>query len=884
MQPRGQRFAPVGVLALLLMASWVAVAAGPVAAVEGRDTSLRADRSSQTVEAGESAEYTITVTYSGEGGTVTVSCANDPAQGSSCNLQGPTGSGSQISLVFTEDDSQEVTLTVATTTFIEDGEDIVTTVTASDGVPPETSDIEVTTRVTGGTGGNLWGVSLSTPILDKTWAPGQTEVEWVITVKNTGQQAATITVDISDDRCGVLELEFDPNTQQTFPNVAADDEETFDLTIDVPAGTEAGRFCLHLEAAVQGDVSGNATDELDIQLTVPEVKSCEIDLSATTLTLDPDERERITATFSNDGNTDWTLRTAVTPAGRSSWVAWPDGTSGLLPYDDNGEGELEKRLDITPDDSVEAGEEVRITIEGRDGSTVACSEEIRIIVGQSHAASASLSPGSLSSVQPGTTATAQLRVANQGNGGETLKISASGAPEGWSVRLSPTQVTLIGRHSNPADQRATNVEVNVSVPNGAFATETVRIQLTVASTTGRTYAMANLSISVAEVHDLDSSLQVESQYGRPNSVVKFPLIVNNPGNVQDTYALRVVSQGASPEWQVSFQNESGGQIFNVEVPPRDGRTVYVAVRIDGEEELDTNRITIRVSNMADGALQQEHEVTAVYSDRTFSVSLLLESPGDAGPSADAVTLPPGGRTVYDLVITNTGDQADEAIIWAEGLSSFVSVTISVDGVVLDDGAISLNQSETRQVRVEISVSDNAPDGSGGSLLIKAASQRNTAEPGIVTLTMNLRTLHDLELRVVDGDTTERITYPANARFKVEIVNLGNVEEVIQLSTSDGVRGWQILLDVEEIELAPGTSQVVVVVVQPPFSTTVKETFDFTFSAEPDGESRIGARHLDLSVEGEPAPGGPLPAPSAALALLVVLLAGLVAAGRGRVDE
>ena len=93
--------------------------------------------------------------------------------------------------------------------------------------------------------------------------------------------------------------------------------------------------------------------------------------------------------------------------------------------------------------------------------------------------------------------------------------------------------------------------------------------------------------------------------------------------------------------------------------PQSTTTVYLVVSIDGEEELESSRLTVRVRNKddpnsqdADGDgipdNQREGQFLAVLSDRNFSMDLRLEGT-DTATSA-SVVLPPNGQETIGMWI------------------------------------------------------------------------------------------------------------------------------------------------------------------------------------------------------------------------------------------
>ena len=97
--------------------------------------------------------------------------------------------------------------------------------------------------------------------------------------------------------------------------------------------------------------------------------------------MEPGETGSLVATFSNEGNTDWSISVNFNGT-KSNWASVDGPSSGNLNYDD-GNGEKEFTIEITPDDSVEAGSTNKFFIEGKDGNQWKCREEVSVTVGQS---------------------------------------------------------------------------------------------------------------------------------------------------------------------------------------------------------------------------------------------------------------------------------------------------------------------------------------------------------------------------------------------------------------------------------------------------------------------------------------------------------------------
>ena len=190
-------------------------------------------------------------------------------------------------------------------------------------------------------------------------------------------------------------------------------------------------------------------------------------MSKSSVSVNPGDDTKITATYSNDGNAEWTVYASAVGS-KSSWVQVDGASSGLLPYED-GNGERAFDFIISPDDSVDAGSETVVAIVGKDNTgEVKCQADLRVIVGQSRGASISLATGLLSNIEPGSNKSTTITITNQGNGLDNLRVASSIAPTGWAVQLDASTVSVGSKHGN---EKTATVGVTVRVPANALAIE-----------------------------------------------------------------------------------------------------------------------------------------------------------------------------------------------------------------------------------------------------------------------------------------------------------------------------------------------------------------------------------------------------------------------------
>ena len=850
---RPQHVASVLLVSLLLF-SLVPAMANPVLADDsGRaaNISVSVSPSAQTVNPGETAEYTVRV-YNNGANTVSVNLA-------AANEQDCTGYSAAIGQIGQPIESGDYGETFLNVTLAQNAEgSCITTVTATGNeqvTPPDqpgepaTSTQDVETTAGDGAGSAVFGVDLTVESPNKQWS-GQSTVEWDVEVENTGrvQETVDLSVDpIGGSGCtsdGSLSINVEPS-QVTIDNESS---EWVTVTLQVPEGQASKKYCWEIEGVVTNDQNpnGSASDAEEFSLNVPELKECDLELSKSSLSLDPDETGTLVATFSNEGNTDWSVNVGFSGS-HSLWASVDGASSGMLPYN-NGNGEKEFTIEITPDDSVEANSQKTITIQGKDGGTPKCTADVTVTVGQSNGASMSLGNTALYNIQPGQDATTTLTVTNQGNGPDTFKVSASSPPVGWSVTLESTTITTQSKFSN---DKSGTIDVTISLPLDALATEEVTITFSVMPvSSGGAYDTQDLTITVKAVHGMSGGAPADDQTGRSDTTVRFPITVTNDGNIQDRFRFSVISQTAQPGWGKHFETEDGQVVTEIDIDARATAIMYLVVSIDGEEELESSRLTVRVTNLGDNNNgdenndgvpdnQLEFVFRAILSDRDFAMdAIILNSVDDLSRSAMLV-LPPGGSQSFNIKVINTGDMTDEAIFDFSGLSGTATRTLTFNGMVIDGPILvpkgwgAFNQStgtfyydgnspmisSTEDKAFEkivandlvdshipmqyyavivltIEVNSGAENGDGGLLEMVATSVSNAANrSGKITISLSVETVLDVEMSL-QGDIERNITFGeiGNApRFEVDLTNTGNVESEFKIFSSGGLRGWNVLL-------------------------------------------------------------------------------------------
>jgi len=844
----------LSVVALLLL-----VIVSPLAAAEA-DVSLTSDSPSKEASPGTPAEYTITVRNTGDE-DITVQLATSQEAG---GCQGYSSTIEQVSGVISPNSNEQVTLTVNVTEDSSDqtADDCETTVAATaspaePGTPgaPAQADVVVTTTKGEGSGNAAQGVELSTNQATKNYNGDDEEVEWEIVVKNTGQTQETISIEMDDSsscRSDGLEATVDP-TQVT---VNSDDEETVTVTVQVPDGeqTEAGSHCFITRATVTAPApppgTDAAQDNLSVTLNIPELHECEATLSPSSMTIAPGASQSGSFMLTNAGNSDWTVGFGKSGS-KANWVT-PEVSQRNLPYDD-GDGEATISFDVTPDDSIPAGETETIEIRALDGSSPRCSATLSITVGQSYGGTASLDSNYLNNVEPGTSQSTDLSISNQGNGADSFAIGHSPVPGGWTVSLSESSVSLPGKQSNG---NQVDITVDVFVPIDALADDVVTITFTVTSSGDSSVENTDtLQVSVAERHEVDGTVLSTDQTGRSDQTIDFPLTIHNNGNVQDSFRLRACDPNqpgscASPSWNTIYVDDSGNEITQISLSAGASQQVYLRVQIQSEDEGDYLQVQMKVNIVSAPSNEFTKTVTARVSNYDYMMQLILAEPQGA-PDSMTVTLPPGGQTTVALLFSDIGTSpyVEQALFTVEGMDSTISTTLTSDAEELVPGVYTMpDDSISYHANITLSVmgSDQSLNGEAGVVRVCAASMRNAAVPSCVDIVVTIATVHDVDVEI-EGGPIQNTTHPNFSDFLVTITNSGNIEEQIEITSTEGLRGWTIDIEQTDFLLEPGESATVRVRVKPPVEMMVEDEFEFTLIVTPES-APVAAQPVDMTVK------------------------------------
>jgi uncharacterized membrane protein len=876
------------------------------------EVSLNAMPMAQESDPGTTAEYTIVVNNDGSNDiTVTLSASNGAeCTGYSSTVEQPQGA-------IGAGESVDVMLYVNLSNQPSESCDTTVNAVATEGVDPTpgNADVTVTTTAGEGSGENTYGVELSTqhPI-EKTWNGNDEEVTWPVVVKNTGQFNESINLDVNsnteDGGFGCdnnnFQYEIDPNQV----SLDSGDEETVTVTVrGMDEAETALNACLIVDAVVTNAAPGtdeeNTTDELELELEIPEIKECSFSSSSISVDASPFVSQSARFTVNNDGNTDFPV--IVTTAGsKNSWVK---DIADLEDGNEHGDLELESTyifdVFVEPDNSVSAGTIHSITIRinekvGGSSGGVICSATLEVTVGIFRDGEIEF-VGTVPAIDPGSTGSAQMSITNLGNGpGNFNLLITADEPAGWSSTFYGGEYDI--SDIQVEEGQSITVYLNISVPLNALADEAVVYTVTLWSNwNGETFDEDMTAISVAERHGIDIGVTINTQSGKDGATISYPFTVTNDGNVADNYNLAVSknsctsSDGGNTDWDVRFFEDvpNGIEINVINIAAQTTTDLIVKVTIDGGEKSQC-RTTIQILNTADQInLQKTFNVTTTSSNLIFRMNAFFDNPGD-NPNQMEITQPPGGSVEFVFWIQNDGvfygnPQEDNAIITIRSIDGVThELYIDKNGIIYDgtesipvpmkyvlrdistgeyatdsEGAIlefldmddanttwlAGGLSETHeimlfalQVTITLNIDEDVEDGAGGTVYVDVRSEHNAEDVKTLEVVLEIETIHDLRIEIV-GEDTQNIEYPDNAYFELRIYNDGNTNEHVVVMISEGLRGWIPLVpDSDDSDFTLAPGDFRLIIIKvEPPESTLSDEFEFTVSVQPKDTSGMIGR-------------------------------------------
>ena len=143
------------------------------------------------------------------------------------------------------------------------------------------------------------------------------------------------------------------------------------------------------------------------------------------------------------------------------------------------------------------------------------------------------------------------------------------------------------------------------------------------------------------------------------------------------------------------------------------------------------------------------------------------------------------------------------------------------------------------------------------------------------LVVEIRSIHDLQIDMESSQKKES-SYPENAEFTIFVTNHGNIEEEVEVLTSDSLRGWTVDVLDDEFKLQPGKTHEVTVRVTPPSELISDDEYSFTVIVQPK-DMPVAGEPIDLTVESKVRTGALSGDAQTAIAIAIIMVGSIAVA-------
>ncbi|MEM2976172.1 MAG: hypothetical protein QXW06_00755 [Thermoplasmata archaeon] len=314
----------------------------------------------------------------------------------------------------------------------------------------------------------------------------------------------------------------------------------------------------------------DARDSLSLKAVVRRVSRISLNISPPVLHADPGTLVEFRVDALNTGNAPERVRLSASPGASLSVEEAP-----LEPWES-----FDSTLAVPVPAEAEAGERLIFTVEAYSllNASVNASAIAVVVVNQTHRVLGELSPPNLS-LYPGERGESLLKIWNEGNGPEEVRVEVEGGAPGWEASAD-VPILLLERGGRG------QCRVVVRPPGGALAA-TYGVSVTLLDGAGQRLAL-NLDVTVLRVHNFTLRAHPQRVCVSPGMRASLSLFVENSGNGPET--VRLLTAGRHSSWislekaLVTVNHSSNTELVVSVRPGPDAAPGRYMMRIEGVGE------------------------------------------------------------------------------------------------------------------------------------------------------------------------------------------------------------------------------------------------------------------------------------------------------------
>jgi uncharacterized membrane protein len=553
----------------------------------------------------------------------------------------------------------------------------------------------------------------------QTATPG-TVATYTIAVTNNGNGPDTVTL----QRAGANQ------TWVSFPTgsgtIPAGGRMNFTVQVTAPSWSAPGDTALTVRAVSGGDASVVATSAFTISLSTNYAFT--VSAASNVLNAHRNTAYPVSITVRNSGNQPDTYALTVEGAD-ASWASLPTSSVVLQP-NENEVFDVTVTLPADPANgphafNITATSAYNASLKARGAFSVTVNDILRPEVRVTVTAYFS---------QPFAVVAVPFSVLNNGTIPDTYTVTMSTPPA--LNQFFSLNVTL-----NPGASAFRTFAVNMSYPYSGVYQLVIRA-VSQANTSFESYGYVNVTLEVIRSVELTASPQAEN--GGPGVLTAFHVVVNNTGNITDTFNFSAAPPIAG--WAASFSQPS------VTLGP--GTIASITVYLQPPDNVGENPQGVTIyATSATVATARGALLLTVLVDYAHNLT-----------GGGATSLLPGDSSTFAVTLTNAGTSAENFTLTVTGQAA--------SWVTLSDTVVRLDPGEQASIAVDVTVPPSEHDGAR-AFNVEARGSHLPAVSS-VTFTVNVRQVFAFTVNAPSTPVT--VAAGQTATFPITVVNTGNTND------------------------------------------------------------------------------------------------------------
>jgi uncharacterized membrane protein len=391
--------------------------------------------------------------------------------------------------------------------------------------------------------------------------------------------------------------------------------------------------------------------------------------------------------------------------------------------------------------------------------------------------------------EPGDTFSVTLQLTNKGTAVDTFTVEdISPAPyDTWGVVELPSTVTL-----NPAGEagNSTMITYTISVhPDVTRGEAPIKLILAVRSTgaSDDIIETRNITININQTYGVKVFTVRNTDTGDPGEKIVFDIEIKNEGNDVDDIILSH-SGTELGEWNLSL----------IQLQPGESGFANYTVEIDPLHDINDILITLNASSSGDTDIYQTLPIT-VHVNPYYEIKLIANGP-------NTKVIKGGENDTFSLGIINRGTDVDTYDLDAIGPQLSWAVINPSDPT---NTTVTVAAGQTIYVPIQISV----PEGKDVQLYditINVSSQNDKSLISQFTFFADVEATYDVF--IYPGNPHDKVKAGDTALYTIFVENKGNDDDQYNFYETGLPAGWEITITPSSLNVPAGTTDSVDVTV------------------------------------------------------------------------